>query len=193
MTNNRVNKKFPPPYVAENKKDHTGIEPWCIWLHKHSNNNITTILLRLGRERYLVVYISLKRTYDPKWKLFGCWTGGEGHFKALAELQLAKSKVVEVDNTLVDVDTDNDDSSSDDKNENLTMPSSTTSDVLAWLGLKARDWFWLGLAWAMAFGCNMTSMYWVFKKINLNTLNNLLNPILNIAFLEHFNYGHNKM
>ena len=53
---------------------------------------------------------------------------------------------MEVDNTLVDVDTDNDDSSSDDKNENLTMPSSTTSDVLAWLGLKARDWFWLGLA-----------------------------------------------
>jgi hypothetical protein len=27
MTNNGLNKKFPPPYVAENKNDPAGIEP----------------------------------------------------------------------------------------------------------------------------------------------------------------------
>ena len=34
MTDNRLNKKFPPLYVAENKKAQAGIEQWHIWLHK---------------------------------------------------------------------------------------------------------------------------------------------------------------
>src|ERR1700692_762138 len=47
----------------------------------HSNGNMTTTLLRPTCMGYLVVYISLKCTYDPKWKLFGCQMGGDlGHF-----------------------------------------------------------------------------------------------------------------
>ena len=47
---------------------------------KHNNRNITTTLLRITNEQYLVVYISLKRTHNPKWKLFGCRMGGDlGH------------------------------------------------------------------------------------------------------------------
>ena len=48
---------------------------------KHNNSDITTTLLRITIERYLVVYISPKRTHNPKWKLFGCWMGEDlGHF-----------------------------------------------------------------------------------------------------------------
>src|ERR1700734_3279006 len=50
---------------------------------KHNNSDITTTLLRITNERYLVVYISLKRTHNPKWKLFGCRMGGDlGHFRS---------------------------------------------------------------------------------------------------------------
>ena len=72
MTNNRLNKKFLPLYVAKQKG--TSAHGYA----KHSGN-ITTTLLRIVHKGYLVVYICLKETGNPKWKLFGCRMEGIGH------------------------------------------------------------------------------------------------------------------
>ena len=73
MTNNRLNKNFLPLYVAKKQKG-TSAHGYT----KHSGN-ITTTLLRIMCKGYLVVYICLKETNNPKWKLFGCRMEGTGH------------------------------------------------------------------------------------------------------------------
>ena len=59
MTNNRLNKKFLPQYVAENKRTKLELNPDTHGYVKHSNSDVPTTLLRIAIKGHLVVYIGL--------------------------------------------------------------------------------------------------------------------------------------
>src|ERR1700677_1669404 len=76
-----VDQNLPCLYMGRTKINDQSESNPCTYtyvIHDTSNTTtVTTALTRTSSGCHLMIYVSLYRTHDPKWKLFGCWTRGD--------------------------------------------------------------------------------------------------------------------